>query len=140
MTLRPLPPSNPEPTRTSDVPQHVLIVEDDIAVLEMLTDALGGAGYSVIAVGHPELVDAVARRRRPDLFLVDIMLADASGIEVAEQLRRGDFPSTPMIAMSASPLMNRVASDAGVFQKVLEKPFNLNELFEDVERLLVTAS
>lgn len=140
MTLRPLPAFDRDKSPRAYQPRHVLIVEDDIAVLEMLADALGGAGYSVMAVGHPEMVAAVARRRTPDLFLVDIMLADASGVEVAQQLRRAGFTDTPMIGMSASSLMNRVATEAGVFQAVLEKPFELNDLFAELERLLATSS
>lgn len=102
----------------------------------MLRDMMDIEGYSSVGVSRADHVLEVARRQRPDLFLVDIMLPGTSGIEVAQALRADLFVHTPMIAMSASTTMLRVARNSGLFQRVVHKPFDLDVLFQYIQDLL----
>lgn len=106
----------------------VVVVEDEPTVLEMLEDILQGYGFAVVGVPFPEQVHDIDSNMRPDLFLVDVMLPGMSGVELVAQLRQTDYPHTPMIAMSASPLMLKVAVDSHLFQGTLSKPFDLAKL------------
>ncbi|MBV9279563.1 MAG: response regulator transcription factor [Chloroflexi bacterium] len=112
----------------------VVVIEDEAEILQILRDVLELEEYKVIGVARPELAQTAASAVRPDLFLVDIMLPGMSGIELAEQLRATGFQHTPMIGMSASKLMSSVASGSGLFQDVLDKPFDLPSLLDTVER------
>lgn len=116
------------------MPTRVVVIEDEPAVLQMLQDFLQGNGYTVIPVPFPEMVYTIEPQLRPDLFLVDVMLPGMSGVELAQQLRASGFAHTPMIAMSASPLMLQVAAESKLFQGTLAKPFDLSNLLGHVSR------
>ena len=67
---------------------------------------------------------------------MDIMLSGSSGMEVAAQLHAEGYGDVPMLAMSASNLMANFAVKSGLFEEVLLKPFDLEELLTATERLL----
>jgi len=113
-----------------------MVIEDDRHVLEMLTDMLSTSGYEVIGLAYPDLVLEVVDHERPDLILIDIMLPKRSGIEVADKLWLNGFGTTPIIAMSASPVMNDLAHQTPFFVKVMRKPFDMDVLLGDVDRAL----
>jgi OmpR-family two-component system manganese-sensing response regulator len=114
----------------------VVIVDDEEEVRAVLKELLDLEGYDAIGVGHPQCVLALARQTDPDLFFIDIMLPDKSGIEVAQELRENGFQTTPMIGMSASSIMASFAQESRLFQAVVEKPFDVDALFAQVARLL----
>ena len=70
-----------------DIKYHVLIVEDDIDVAEMLDAYFRVQGYDVTTVNWGEDALKACRDRRPDLVILDIRLPDIDGYEVARQLR-----------------------------------------------------
>lgn len=74
----------------ADQPPCILIVEDERIVATDLQDVLSGLGYDAYAIassGAEAL--AIARKKRPDIVLMDIRIdGDVDGIEVATQLRR----------------------------------------------------
>jgi DNA-binding response OmpR family regulator len=113
--------------------QLVVVIEDDVDVLGIVRDALEADGYAVIPISHPTMVNTLDHDVCPDLFLIDVMLPQRSGIEVAQELRRKAFGSSPMIAMSASRLLAGAASAAGIFDDVMDKPFDLAQLLECVQ-------
>jgi CheY-like chemotaxis protein len=112
----------------------VVVIEDEPDILALLRDLLEMEGFRVVSVKDPHVLESSVASVEPDLFLVDIMLQGTSGIEVAERLRGSGFGDTPMIAMSASQLMRRLASESGLFQEALDKPFDIPVLLECVER------
>jgi DNA-binding response OmpR family regulator len=114
----------------------VLVVEDDFPILQMLHDMLTVQGFRPVGVERPDLVLRAAVGARPDLFLIDVMLPGKSGIEIAQELREHGFAHTPMIALSASRMMAKVAETSDVFQAAIVKPFEYDELFAEIRRLL----
>jgi CheY-like chemotaxis protein len=79
----------------------------------------------------------VVTHERPDLILVDIMLPKSSGIEVADKLWMNGFGTTPMIALSASSVMVDLARQSPFFDVVLRKPFDMEELLDEVQNVLL---
>ena len=114
----------------------VLVVEDDYPILQMLHDMLTIQGFRPVGVHRPDLVLGAARSARPDLFLIDVMLPEKSGIEIAQDLREQGFAHTPMIALSASRLMAEAAEESSMFQSAMVKPFDYDELFKEIRRLV----
>jgi CheY-like chemotaxis protein len=114
--------------------RHIVIVEDELDVLELLQDLLTSEGFTVTGVGQPSRLERVNLTVPPDLFLIDVMLPGISGIELAERLRQQGFGGTPIIGMSASRLMTKMASESGFFVDVLNKPFEVADLLARIGR------
>ena len=113
--------------------QLVVVIEDDTDILGIMRDALEADGYGVVSITHPVQLHTLEQGIAPDLFLIDVMLQERSGIELAYELRRKGFGASPMIAMSASRLLAGAASGVGIFDDVMDKPFSLAQLLECVQ-------
>jgi signal transduction histidine kinase/CheY-like chemotaxis protein len=85
--------------------KHILVVDDDPNVAEMLSEALAGNGYELEAAGDGEAGLRAVEARRPDAILLDLMMPKLDGFGVIERLR--DNPNTrsiPVIVISAKEL------------------------------------
>lgn len=116
---------------------QVLIVDDDPRTLDVLDIALRLEGHDTIrAVNGREALD-LADRHVPDLFLLDSMMPELDGIEVARALR-GDsrFRQTPVIMATARALDADIWAgwQAGV-DSYLTKPLDLRMLQQELARL-----
>ncbi|MCU1355286.1 MAG: two component transcriptional regulator, winged helix family [Acidimicrobiales bacterium] len=126
-------------TEASGSQPRVLVVDDEEHITELLAMGLGYQGFDVerAASGRAAL-DAVARHA-PDLIVLDVMLPDLDGFEVAKRLRRDEGASTriPIIFLTARDTTQdkvtglRLGSDDYV-----TKPFSIEELIERVKAVL----
>lgn len=116
--------------------QPIVVVDDDHDIRDLIAAILEDRGFDPICL--PDALDIVqiASERRPTVFLLDLMLRETTGIEVARRLRADGAPDTPILAMSASGRMLREASDTHLFTEVVAKPFNVDDLIASVERSL----
>lgn len=109
---------------------HVLVVEDEAALCELLKYNLEKEGYRVSVARDGEEALMVAAESPPDLVLLDWMLPKAPGIEVARRLRaRQETRNTPIVMLTAR---NEEADlirglDVGADDYVT-KPFSMSEL------------
>ena len=118
--------------------QSVLVAEDERNLVEALSFLMRRAGYEV-SVTHdgPSTVEA-ARRIRPDLVLLDIMLPGFDGFEVVSAIRReaGDKPPRIiMLTAKGHEKDRRKAVDLGVDDYVT-KPFSNRDVVDRVRALL----
>lgn len=115
---------------------HILIVDDDPRITDLLRRVLAFEGYSVsIAATGQEAFNRVLERP-PDLVVLDIMLPGLNGLEVARRLREaGD--SVPILMLTArDTVADRVQGlDVGA-DDYLAKPFAPEELVARVKALL----
>ena len=127
---------------TSSLPR-VLVVDDEEHITEMLAMGLGYQGFDVErAASGREALDAVVRQT-PQLIVLDVMLPDLDGFEVAKRLRRDEGAGTriPIIFLTARDTTNdkveglRLGSDDYV-----TKPFSIEELIERVKAVLRRSS
>ena len=107
--------------------QHVLVVDDEPQILRALQTNLRGAGYDVTTAATAEGALAAAAIRPPEAVILDLILPDGSGTEVARELRR--WSSVPILVLSAvGDEHEKVAAlDAGADDYVT-KPFGMEEL------------
>ena len=114
----------------------VLVVEDDNALRQFLCTALADEFDVTGAVSGEEAVQ-LARRLRPDVVLLDVMLPGLSGLDVVRELRAdAELRDTPVLVMTAfSEIEPGDAVEAGA-DRFLTKPFDLQELTEAVKDLL----
>jgi two-component system, OmpR family, phosphate regulon response regulator PhoB len=116
----------------------VLLVEDEPEIRDMLSFALGRAGFQVWEAATAE--DATSRLEGvlPSLLIVDWMLPGMSGVELARRVRRDDHTSDlPIIMLTAKgEETDKLKSfDSGV-DDYITKPFSPRELIARVKALL----
>jgi two-component system KDP operon response regulator KdpE len=107
--------------------QHVLVVDDEPQILRALQTNLRGAGYDVTTAATGEEALSAAAIRPPDAVILDLVLPDRSGTEVARELR--SWSSVPILVLSAVGDEHEkvTALDAGADDYVT-KPFGMDEL------------
>jgi two-component system, OmpR family, phosphate regulon response regulator PhoB len=109
---------------------HVLVVEDEDALAQLLKYNLEKEGYRVSMAHDGEEAMVVADEVKPDLVLLDWMLPKAAGIEVCRQLRaRHETRNTPIVMLTArDEESDRIRGlDTGADDYVT-KPFSMVEL------------
>jgi CheY-like chemotaxis protein/anti-sigma regulatory factor (Ser/Thr protein kinase) len=83
----------------------VLVVDDEAANRQWLTNILEPAGFAVIEAGGGREAIELAKSRNPDLVLLDLMMPDVSGFEVVEALRADPVTKqTPIMILTARHL------------------------------------
>jgi len=106
------------------------VIEDEEAIAELLCDLLQAEGATIIQMSHPSAAHDLGSDQPPDLLLMDLMLPSMDGIKLASWLRQNGLAHTPMIAMSASRIMLHFATVSSLFQAVICKPFENDDLVE----------
>ena len=115
--------------------ETVLVVEDETALRETLAYNLKKEGYEVEAVGDGRLALESARRVKPDLIVLDLMLPELDGFEVTRILRRE--MSTPILMLTArDDEIDRVVGLEVGADDYLTKPFSMRELMARVKAQL----
>jgi CheY-like chemotaxis protein len=113
----------------------VLICEDEPALRELIRVSLDGPYEFAEADDGIESLE-IARRLRPDLVILDVMMPRRNGIEVLAELRRDDvLASTPVIVLTAQPETREEALREGA-TRVLDKPFVPDDISSAVEEVL----
>ena len=116
----------------------VLIVEDEVAIRDMLVFNLRRAGYEVIPVGSGQEARTSIADRFPNIILMDWMLPDTSGLELTRKLKRD--PNTreiPIIMLTARVEEDdRVAGLEGGADDYITKPFSQRELIARIKAVL----
>ncbi len=118
------------------MPETILLVEDEPAILRGLQMNLGLEGFRTVAARDGEEAVRLARAHRPDLILLDLMLPKLSGVEVIRQIRADD-PDTPILVLSAKGDEGDkvLALSLGADDYVV-KPFGVAELHARVRAAL----
>jgi len=113
----------------------LLLVDDDIDLLQMLERRLEHAGYEIMAVeGGPQALLAL-ERRLPDLAILDLMMPEMHGFQLAEQIkRRGDIPIIFLTSVSTSK--DRIDGIRRYAEDYVVKPFDFDELLARIQRIL----
>ena len=118
-----------------DMAESILIVEDEPSLQETLVYNLEKQGYTVEAAGDGRAALEAARRLKPDLIVLDIMLPELDGFEVCKILRRE--MSTPILMLTArDDEIDRVVGLEVGADDYLTKPFSMRELLARVKAQL----
>lgn len=116
----------------------ILVVDDDIAINELIKVNLELNGYNVLQAHDGTTGFAIAKQELPDLIILDVMMPEVDGYTVAQRIRQN--PTTeeiPILMLTAlSQLNDKVKGfDIGV-DDYLVKPFEMEELQVRVRALL----
>ncbi|MFZ5481254.1 MAG: response regulator [Myxococcota bacterium] len=118
---------------------RVLVVEDDPDLVAVLEYALRRAGAEDVVVARDGFAAlSLARRKNPDLILLDLMIPGVDGLEVARHLRAGPpVVTAPIVFITAatSAFRDRTPEECGAIG-LLPKPFDAATVARDLLRLL----
>lgn len=117
---------------------HILVVEDEQEIRELLQYSIGRSGYNVSVVPDAESALDHLKNEAPDLILIDWMLPRMTGIELARRIRHDQYTKDiPLIMLTArGEEVDKLKSfDAGVDDYVT-KPFSPRELNARIKALL----
>jgi two-component system OmpR family response regulator len=113
----------------------VLVVEDDPNLLETLKYNLRKEGYEVANASDGEQAIEVARKEKPDLIILDIMLPKISGFEVCRILRKEMTVPILMLTAKADETDKIVGLEIGA-DDYMTKPFSMREFLARVRAVL----
>jgi two-component system, OmpR family, phosphate regulon response regulator PhoB len=116
----------------------ILIVEDEVAISQLLSYNLTAEGFRVRAVDTGEDAMTAVNDEIPDLMLLDWMLPGISGIEVCRMIRqRGETESLPIVMLTArGEEAERVRGLATGADDYIVKPFSVPEVMARVRGIL----
>jgi DNA-binding NtrC family response regulator len=117
--------------------KHILVVDDEADVRDVLAQALTVKGYRVTAAetGHEAL--RLVKSDPPQLLISDLQMEDADGLELIEEIKT-TFPNLPVILLTGMIFDPEVVRDT-ISKKVscyLEKTSSLQRVTTEVQRLL----
>ncbi len=120
------------------VKPKILLVEDDANLVELVTYNLDKEGFDIIRTGDGEEALVLAEEEKPDLVILDWMIANLSGIEVCRRLRRA--PATarlPIVMLTArAEEADRIRGLETGADDYVTKPFSPRELVARIRAVL----
>lgn len=118
--------------------QTILIVDDEVAIRDMLRTALEMADYTCIEASNTQDALALVIDEKPSLILLDWMLPDTSGIDLARRLKKDDLSSDiPIIMLTAkSEEDNKIQGLNIGADDYITKPFSPRELVARLKAVL----
>jgi len=115
---------------------RILVADDDRAIREALSRALGLEGYDVVQANDGAVALSLIESAKPDAAVLDVMMPNVDGLTVCRVLR-AERNRLPILMLTArTETQDRVAGlDAGA-DDYLAKPFDLDELLARLRALL----
>lgn len=122
--------------------QTILVVDDEVDAIRMITLILEDADYQVISVNRCEDAIKHLASEAVDLVVTDIIMPDMEGIEFIRRIQ-GSHPALPIVAISGggrahNPDFLKFARGLGA-QATLSKPFRREDLLAVVSKTLLAA-
>jgi two-component system OmpR family response regulator len=121
-----------------DSMDHILVVDDDPDIRELLGDYLQKQGYRTSTAADGRAMRAVLARGQPDLIVLDLMLPGEDGLTLCRELRASPaHADLPVIMLTArSEEVDRIVGLEMGADDYLAKPFNPRELLARIKSIL----
>ena len=116
----------------------LLVVDDDPEILTMLSTRLESRGYKVLTASDGKEALAEAKRRRPALMVLDVMMPGKNGWEVARALKQDPVTEHIKIVMltAIGENVNELTSPLYSADAHFDKPFDFGKLEAKIAELL----
>lgn len=112
----------------------VLIVDDEVAITEFLSETLQEEGHSVYVCHNGKQALQLIYQQQLDLILLDISMPVMGGDQVLQQLRSNSHSTLPVIVLSAQNHIEQYM-DIGA-TAVLAKPFEITTLLDTIDQVI----
>ena len=116
----------------------VLLAEDDVTMVSLLTTFLKMEGFEVLAAETEEDIPARVNREHPDVLFLDVHLGHQSGLEILDALRHDETSQAVRVIMTSGMNLKEdcLARGANAF---LLKPYMPDELVETLKKVIAAA-
>ncbi len=132
------------PAPASGSGKKILVVDDEEDIRKLVRRLLTDKGHQVIEADRGLVALRLVKEESPDLILLDAMLPELHGFDIAKRLKDSDkYGKIPILMMSAVYRGWRIAEDLKTsygIEDYIEKPFRIAEMLAKVTRLLERAS
>lgn len=117
----------------------ILFIEDESALQKTFSDTLSQEGYEIISALDGEIGLRLAKEKKPDLILLDIILPKINGFEVLKELKAN--PKTkdiPVIVLTNLEGMDDIdkAIELGATTYLIKAQYSLEEVVEKIKKVL----
>lgn len=120
--------------------KKILVVDDEEDIRKLVRRLLADKGHHVIEADRGLMALRMVKEESPDLILLDAMLPELHGFDIAKRIKGSDkYGSIPILMMSAVYRGWRIAEDLKAsygIEDYIEKPFRIAEMLAKVTRLL----
>ena len=119
------------------MPKKILIVEDNVLMVEVMTYILINSGYDVTSLTNGNDVFNKIKKFHPDLVILDIGLPGMDGKEICQLIKLNRTTSSlPVIMCSGDDSIDATMNPNGAPDDILHKPFDISCLIEKVDHQL----
>ena len=116
--------------------KRILAVDDDLYILDALTELLKYSGYDIDTTPKGDEVFNKIDEHVPDLILLDVMLSGFDGRDICKKLKANiKTKNIPVIMISATPNISESVKSSGA-NDYIAKPFNLFDLIKVINKHL----
>jgi DNA-binding response OmpR family regulator len=128
------------PAKAGGSGKKILVVDDEEDIRKLVRRLLVDKGHQVVEADRGLLALRLVKEEKPDLILLDAMLPELHGFDIAKRIKGSDkYGAIPILMMSAVYRGWRIAEDLKAnygIEDYIEKPFRIAEMVAKVTRLL----
>ena len=117
--------------------KHILCIDDEADIRELLQEALTTRGYRVDTAAEPEKAKKIVREDPPNLIIMDFQIEEGDGFTLIEDIRKLG-PKIPILLLTGAVFDRALVRDT-IEKKVsryLDKTASLSEIITEIEKLL----
>lgn len=115
---------------------HILVVDDDIDIGNMLSLMLEYKGYTVTVCERADQIEDIITSLTFHLIIMDMLLSGVNGVDVCRSLRQNNkYAHIPVMMTSAHPNAKELCLEAGA-DDFISKPFEMNEILQKISLLI----
>jgi DNA-binding NtrC family response regulator len=126
--------------QTNQDRENILLVDDDLVSLKLLSSILEGAGYQTPLKARTGKDARRLFKKQPSLVVFDIELPDANGLKLLEEFRKHDQQITAIVISGSDNFANVISALETDAFWYLQKPINKKEFLEVVKRAAIHSS
>jgi len=116
--------------------EHILVVDDEVAITQLTSEILTTAGYSVITANSGKQTLEILNEHSFDLLISDILMPEMDGFELVNQLHEL-YPDMKIQLFSGyNDNLNSHLVDASLVENIIHKPFEIQQLLSQIRKLL----